>query len=53
MIVENSEDGLYSGLKQFAENPGLLKDYKVKALKRQDFFNEDKILKQITDLFSE
>ena len=51
MIVENSEEGLYNGLKQFAENPKLLKKYKEKALQRQDFFDEDKILKQITVLF--
>lgn len=51
MIVENSEEGLYHGLRQFVENPVLLKEYKEKALQRQDFFDEDKILKQITDLF--
>ena len=51
MIVENSEEGLYNGLKQLVENLDLLKEYKEKALQRQDFFDEDKILKQITDLF--
>lgn len=51
MIVENSEKGLYNGLKQFVDNPELLSEYREKALQRQDFFNEEKILKQITDLF--
>lgn len=51
MIVENSEEGLYNGLRQFAENPDLLSKYKEKALQRQDFFNEERILKQIIDLF--
>ena len=51
MIVENSEEGLYDGLKQFCDNPGLLNEYKEKALQRQDFFDEDNILKQITNLF--
>ena len=51
MIVENSEEGLYNGLKRFADNPDLLNAYKEKALKRQDFFDEEKILMQITDLF--
>lgn len=51
MIVENSEEGLYNGLRQFVEHPGLLNEYKEKALQRQDFFDEEMILKQITDLF--
>lgn len=51
MIVENCEEGLYNGLKQFCDNPDLLNEYKEKALQRQDFFDEDKILKQITVLF--
>ena len=51
MIVENSEEGLYNGLVRFIEKPDLLKEYKEKALQRQDFFDEDKILKQITNLF--
>ena len=51
MIVENSEEGLYNGLRQFVENPDLLNEYKEKSLQRQDFFDEDKIIKQITDLF--
>ena len=51
MIVENSDEGLYNGLVVLVENPDLLNDYEEKALQRQDFFDEDKILKQITDLF--
>lgn len=51
MIVENSEEGLYNGLRQFAENSDLLSKYKEKALQRQDFFDEERILKQIIDLF--
>ena len=53
MIVENSEEGLYNGLQQFVENPDLLNEYKEKALQRQDFFDENKILQQIQDLFME
>lgn len=51
MIVENSDDGIYNGLKKFALNPELLVEYKEKAISRIDFFDEDKILNQITDLF--
>lgn len=51
IIVENSEEGLYEGLKKLYNSPVLLKDYREKAKLRQDFFSEEKILKQITDLF--
>lgn len=51
MIVENSEEGLYNGLKELCDNPDLLQKYKDKALQRQDFFSEEKILRQISRLF--
>lgn len=51
MLVENSEKGLYEGLKTLYESPDLLEEYRKKAIKRQDFFDEDAILKQITALF--
>ena len=51
MIVENSEEGLYKGLRELCRDPALLAEYREKAKQRQSFFDEDKILKQITDLF--
>ena len=51
MIVENSAEGLYNGLKQLAENPALLAEYREKTKLRQSFFDENKLLRQITDLF--
>lgn len=51
MIVENSEAGLYNGLLELSDGSELLRKYKEKALLRQDFFDEEKILKQITDQF--
>ena len=50
MIVENSEEGLYQGLKRLYDDPALLKEYRNKAHERMDYFDEDKILKQITEL---
>lgn len=50
MLVENSEDGLYEGLKAFCHDPGLLAQYRKKAIERRDFFDEKKILGQITAL---
>lgn len=52
MIVDNSTKGLYEGLKKFAENKELLLEYKEKAVMRKNFFNEEKILKEITKLFT-
>lgn len=51
MIVENSGEGLYRGLKAFCDDPGLLKHYREKAVQRQDFFNEERITRQIEDAF--
>lgn len=52
MLVANSEEGLYNGLKQFVEHPELIAEYREKAKARQDFFDENKIIKQITALFN-
>ena len=51
MIVENSEEGLYNGMKAFFDNPSLLDEYRQKARERIDFFNEERILNQIESLF--
>ena len=52
MLVANSEAGLYNGIKQFVENPEILAEYREKAKARQDFFDENKIIGQITALFN-
>lgn len=51
MIVENSEDGIYQGVKAFVANPDLVKEYQTRAVQRREFFNEEKILYEITELF--
>ena len=51
MIVDNSEDGLYEGLRQLAGDPALLRSYKEKTAERQGFFDEDAVLHDITQLF--
>ena len=50
MLVENSEQGIYEGLKQLADDPRLLSEYRQKTKQRQDFFDEDRILQQIVNL---
>lgn len=51
MLVENSEEGLYSGLKELIKNPTLLKEYRRRAIRRQEFFETEKNLEKITKLF--
>ena len=53
MIVENSGEGLYKGVRELYDDPALLELYRKKAVERQDFFDEDRILKQITDMIEE
>ena len=50
-IIDNSEEGLYQGIKELLDNPDKLQDYKKKATERLDFFNEEKIINQIQKLF--
>lgn len=50
-IVDNSEEGLYNGLKELCDNPEKLKYYKKKTKERLGFFNEDKIINEIEELF--
>lgn len=51
ILVENSEEGLYQGLKEAADSPDLLEKMRQKAKDRNTFFDEEKLLKQITGLF--
>ena len=51
MLVENSEDGLYAGIKELLQNENKLITYKNKAKKRIVFFEAEKIIKEITSLF--
>lgn len=50
MIVENSVDGLYNGIKRMLRDKVLYKHYKEQSIKRMDFFNEEKIIDQIEAL---
>ena len=50
MLVENTAEGLYEGLKQLCDSPALLEEYRNKAIERRDFFNPKTILPQIIEL---
>lgn len=47
LIVENSEDGLYQGMKRILEDPALYAHYCEKAEERKDYLSEDKIMDQL------
>ena len=51
VIVDNSEDGLYFGIKELLTNADKLAHFKQRALERKDFFDEEKICKDIERLF--
>lgn len=51
LIVNNSEQGLYDGLKKILSDPNLITFYKEKTQERKAFFDEDSIINQITNLF--
>lgn len=50
IVVENSEEGIYSGLKKMLENPELLHHYKKKAKERGEFFSKEKTVKAVEDM---
>ena len=50
-IVENSESGLYSGLKKLIANEHLRLHYKERVLVQRTLFDDSRILKEIEDLF--
>lgn len=47
MIVENSEEGLYQGMKTVLSNLELWKHYKKMAQIRKDYLSEEKIMDQV------
>lgn len=51
MIVENSIEGLYQGIKKMIINKDLYNHYKAKAKERLPFFDEERIIKEVESLF--
>ena len=51
MICENSEEGLYRGIKELVEAPNLLRQYQSKTGERAAFFDADEIVEQVIVLF--
>ena len=50
IIVENSEEGLYKGLKDVLQNPDKISYYKEKAKERGKIFSTDKTVNAVQDM---
>ncbi|MBO4693991.1 MAG: glycosyltransferase [Clostridia bacterium] len=50
MIVENSENGIYEGMKKILDNPDMYSHYKAMADKRKDYLSEEKIMDQVENI---
>ena len=50
LVVENSEDGIYEGIKKLLEDRELLNYYKEKAIERGSFFSKEKTVKAVEDM---
>ncbi len=53
MIVENSEEGLYQGMKAILSDPGLYQHYCRMADERKDYLSEEKIMDQVEAILEE
>ncbi|GAA6381913.1 hypothetical protein I2900191A2_05590 [Intestinibacter bartlettii] len=50
LVVENSEEGIYEGIKKLLEDRELLAYYKEKAIERGNFFSKEKTVKAVEDM---
>ena len=50
LVVENSEEGLYKGLKEYISNPQMLEEYKKRALKRGRSFSKENTVKAVESM---
>lgn len=50
LVVENSEEGVYQGMKRMLSDPPLLAHYKEKAKERGAFFHKEKTVRAVEDM---
>lgn len=50
LVVENSEEGIYEGVKKLLKDRELLAYYKEKAIERGSFFSKEKTVKAVEDM---
>lgn len=51
LLVDNSEEGLYEGLKNLLSTPSLLQEYREKSKDRVSFFDAQHCINEIEELF--
>ncbi len=51
IVTENSEDGIYEGMKKMLSDPELLAHYKKQAAIRGTFFSREKTVKAVEEMF--
>jgi hypothetical protein len=49
-VVENSEDGIYEGMKKMLSDPELLKYYKQQAKQRGSFFSRTETVRAVEEM---
>ncbi len=50
IVTENSEDGIYDGMKKMLSDPELLAHYKKQAAIRGTFFSREKTVKAVEEM---
>ena len=50
MVVENSENGIYEGMKKMLSDPEILLHYKNKAIERGDYFRKEKTVRAVEEM---
>lgn len=53
LVVENSTEGIYEGMKKLLKNPELLKHYKKQAKIRGGYFSREKTVKAVEEMLEE
>lgn len=51
LVVENSEEGIYQGMKRMLSDPTLLAHYREKAKERGNFFSREQTVQAVEELF--
>jgi len=52
LVVENSEDGIYEGMKRMLTEPGTLAHYKNMAAERGTFFSKEKTVAAVEEMLN-
>ena len=52
IVTENSEDGIYEGMKRMLSNPALLAHYKAKAKERGSFFSRTETVRAVENMIN-